>query len=547
MAESNEGVPEVFPRVFVIGARGRCGRGAVEMAHKMGVPKSNITEWNTAETKGKGPFAEILECDIFVNCILLKEEIPPFLTKEMLDTDERSLSIVVDVSCDPNSPNNPLPFYDACTSFKQPSVRVSLPKSSKPLDVVAIDHLPSLLPRESSTRFANDSTPHLLKLDQNRKRMNADRRSRLRDVKIFCQQVQSHVLYVFNIEMGFKVTVECSRDRVFKDEEFARISGVDMVPEGSWVDAPKEAFILGIKELAKSLAPIPHTHIYFAHAYDNQNGWAEVLNRFIKGGGRILDVEYMTDEYDRRVAAAFPPLAGFAGMAVGISAWCHQQMSPQTPMPAIKPYGQGSLLIEDLKTQLQDAAKARGLSECYPCVIIIGALGRCGKGAIDLAQKVGLPSSCIAKWDTKETQQGGPFEEILQYDIFVNCINLMKKIPPFMTRKVLDTDQRKLSVIVDVSCDVTNPNNPLPFCESVTSLQQPCKTLQLSNSTTPLDIVAIDNLPSLLPRESSIQFANSIMPYLLKLPEVDTHPVWVRAGKKFEEKAAEVLYHNVKC
>lgn len=41
-----------------------------------------------------------------------------------------------------------------------------------------------------------------------------------------------------------------------------------------------------------------------------------------------------------------------------------------------------------------------------------------------------------------------------------------------------------------------------------------------SNSTKPLDIVAIDNLPSLLPRESSIQFADSIMPYLLKLPEV---------------------------
>lgn len=41
-----------------------------------------------------------------------------------------------------------------------------------------------------------------------------------------------------------------------------------MVPEGSWVDAPKEAFILGIKELAKSLTPIPHTHIYFAHAYN---------------------------------------------------------------------------------------------------------------------------------------------------------------------------------------------------------------------------------------------------------------------------------------
>ena len=32
-----------------------------------------------------------------------------------------------------------------------------------------------------------------------------------------------------------------------------------------------------------------------------------------------------------------------------------------------------------------------GLHECYPRVIIIGALGRCGKGAIDLAQKAGIP------------------------------------------------------------------------------------------------------------------------------------------------------------
>ena len=41
-----------------------------------------------------------------------------------------------------------------------------------------------------------------------------------------------------------------------------------MVPEGSWVDAPKEAFILGIKELTVSLYPISQTHIYFAHVYN---------------------------------------------------------------------------------------------------------------------------------------------------------------------------------------------------------------------------------------------------------------------------------------
>lgn len=37
------------------------------------VQRSHITEWDIAETQGKGPFPEILEYDIFVNCILLNE------------------------------------------------------------------------------------------------------------------------------------------------------------------------------------------------------------------------------------------------------------------------------------------------------------------------------------------------------------------------------------------------------------------------------------------------------------------------------------------
>ena len=35
-------------------------------------------------------------------------------------------------------------------------------------------------------------------------------------------------------------------------------------------------------------------------------------------------------------------------------------------------------------------------------------------------------STHIAKWDINETKAGGPFEEILQYDIFVNNIKLTK-------------------------------------------------------------------------------------------------------------------------
>ena len=34
--------------------------------------------------------------------------------------------------------------------------------------------------------------------------------------------------------------------------------------------------------------------------------------------------------------------------------------------------------------------------------------------------------STIAEWDLDETKLGGPFKEILDYDILVNCILLME-------------------------------------------------------------------------------------------------------------------------
>ena len=40
-----------------------------------------------------------------------------------------------------------------------------------------------------------------------------------------------------------------------------------MVPAGSWVTAPTEAIILGLKELPHSEDPISQRHIFFAHAY----------------------------------------------------------------------------------------------------------------------------------------------------------------------------------------------------------------------------------------------------------------------------------------
>lgn len=140
--------------------------------------------------------------------------------------------------------------------------------------------------------------------------------------------------------------------------------------------------ILGLKELPESDEPLQHSHIQFAHCFKRQGGWSKVLARFARGGGSLYDLEFLTDEQGRRVAA-FGFYAGFAGAAAGILAFAAQREGHK--LGALKPYGNEGEMIEALQGTLK-GTRVRAL--------VIGALGRCGRGAVDLLRKVGL-AECV--------------------------------------------------------------------------------------------------------------------------------------------------------
>lgn len=146
------------PTAIVIGALGRVGSGARDLCAAMEVP---VTPWDMAETASGGPFPEILDHALFLNCILAMPGVPVFVPPEAR-TAPRTLRVIGDIACDPDSPFNPIPIYDQATSWAKPVTRV---QDAPPLDVMAIDNLPSLLPRESSLDFAEQLLPHLLTLD----------------------------------------------------------------------------------------------------------------------------------------------------------------------------------------------------------------------------------------------------------------------------------------------------------------------------------------------------------------------------------------------
>lgn len=339
------------------------------------------------------------------------------------------------------------------------------------------------------------------------------------------------------LDAGYKVYVEDSEQSIFKAQEYADV-GAEIVPAGSWKLAPSDRIIIGLKELPENETfPLVHEHIQFAHCYKDQAGWQDVLKRFPAGKGTLYDLEFLENDQGRRVAA-FGFYAGFAGAAIGVLDWAFKQLHDDSEnLPAVNPYPNETELVNHVKKELASALeKTQGV---YPKCLVIGALGRCGSGALDLFRKIGIPEDNLLKWDMKETAKGGPFAEIVQSDIFINCIYLSSPIPPFIDLASLNQDDRKLRSIVDVSADTTNPHNPIPVYTVATVFNDPTVPVETSQGPK-LSVCSIDHLPSLLPREASEFFSKDLMPYLLQLDNRNTDPVWLRAKSLFDRHVARL-------
>ena len=321
------------------------------------------------------------------------------------------------------------------------------------------------------------------------------------------------------IAAGINVTVEESSVRAIPIDGY-RATGADIAPENSWPDAPEDAVIFGLKELPEDGTPLPHRHIMFGHAFKGQHSGRALLERFKAGGGTLYDLEYLVDEDGTRVAA-FGYWAGYAGAAITLKAWAAQQSGGLCPPVSTYP-GKDALLADLLKD----------LNGATPSAIVIGALGRVGTGAADLCTAMGITPT---RWDMAETASGGPFPEILDHNIFLNCIFARPGTPVFVPRSALEAP-RQLTAIGDVACDPDSDYNPVPLYSEATSWAAPVTRV---HNAPPMDVMAIDNLPSLLPVESSEDYAEQLLPSLRTLRNLEGG-VWGRAAATFAQHMQDV-------
>jgi alpha-aminoadipic semialdehyde synthase len=362
-----------------------------------------------------------------------------------------------------------------------------------------------------------------------------------------------------------EIVVQTSDNRVFPDVDFES-AGARVSKDLSDCDV-----ILGVKEIPVAVFQADKAYLFFAHVIKGQPYNMPMLRRMLELNCTLIDYEKIIDDRGARLIA-FGRFAGIAGMIDTL--WALGQRLDregiQNPFSDIRRAIDYENL-ESAKRAIEESSrriKAEGIPRAlFPIVCGFAGYGNVSQGAQEIlgalpvreiepaALNSELPNDVhhvykvvfkeehlvepIAAADVFELQDyyGHPekyrscFEGYLPYlTVLMNCVYWDARYPRLVTRKNLDDLQRrsknpKLRVIGDISCDVegaieatlktTEPGNPVYVYEPSTG-----EVRDGVEGHGPV-ILAVDILPTELPREASEWFGAALSPFVPALLRAD--------------------------
>jgi len=291
----------------------------------------------------------------------------------------------------------------------------------------------------------------------------------------------------------FDVFVESSPTRCYSDEDYQAV-GATVIPAGTWTTIP-HAVILGLKALRAGEEPTEtQTLLHFAHAYYQQAGWQETLRSLRRCA--FVDYEFLVGVDGRRMLS-FCDAAGRMGALLVLMAYYGLSVTG------------GSYDVSRMEDRIREAKQR---ADAVPRILLLGH-GVVGSAAHRVLQRLGLEGT------VKRSQDQVTAEDILGSDLLIHTIRIPSEglgRGPFLTDADIDRPGRRLRWIVDISCDLEHPENPLPIYRRYGTWEQPVQRLRESP---PLDLLAVPYLPSFDPVRSSDEFSSRLVWYL---PEVVT-------------------------
>lgn len=295
------------------------------------------------------------------------------------------------------------------------------------------------------------------------------------------------------IKNGFSVYIESSPNRIFQDIEYISVGGI--ITTQPWYNKKfKNYLIIGIKELDNINKLNSHTHMYFSHSYLSQLGSQEILSQFKKTSSIILDFEYFYGGINiiTKRLISFSYYAGIVGAYLGLRQYLLKKSGLE--LSNLTYFESVNVLINNLKLFLDfNLFKQNDIA-------IIGPNGSTAQGVKYILDSLGIGFEPIYKYTSKNNLD--------KYSILFNCIKLDLEQDEIWFS--LDKSYFSNIIIVDISCDYSKPNNPIKIYNNKTTWENP-----IFKPNKFIDIIAIENLPSLIPLESSNYFSNILTNKLL--------------------------------
>ncbi|MCK4235866.1 MAG: hypothetical protein KAX38_02025 [Candidatus Krumholzibacteria bacterium] len=387
---------------------------------------------------------------------------------------------------------------------------------------------------------------------------------------------------------GIEVMVQPSDIRVFKEIDYETVGAA--VNE----DLSSCKVVFGIKEMPSSFFREAGTYVFFSHVIKGQKYNMPMLKRMMELGCNLIDYERVVDESNRRLIF-FGKQAGMAGMLEALVAFGRRLdiEGVQNPFSSIRrPLDYES--VSEIKVALEVLGswiKAVGLpQEIVPVVVGLTGYGNVSLGAQEMLdilpvkeispgelpnitretegvdstifkvvfreEDLVLPKSSNTIFELQDyydhpEKYVGRFEDYIPYlSVLVNCIFWTKDYPRLLTKRYLKEHwpELRLKVIGDISCDVngsiegttkhTEPGDPNFIYEPGTD-----STKDGLEGDGPV-IMAVDILPSEIPRDSSIYFSGVLKDFMPAIAGADYSVAFEELDLPDPIKRAVILYHG---
>lgn len=329
-----------------------------------------------------------------------------------------------------------------------------------------------------------------------------------------------------------EIKVESSDIRIFSDEQYSNL-GIEVTTDITDCDV-----LFGVKEVPIA-ALIPNKkYFFFSHTLKKQPYNQKLLQAILEKNIDLYDHETIVDaNYNRLIG--FGRYAGIVGTYNAIRAFGIKFELFQLPK-AVALSGK-TALVEKLKRQILP-----------PIKIVLTGCGKVGTGAKEILDAMKIKEVSIENYlnkiysepvyvqidvlDYNKRKDGqvlekshffrNPKEYVSDFERFTKVSDIFlaghfygNDAPVILSRDMLMAKDCKIKIVADISCDV---NGPIACTLRASTIEEPLYGyLPSKNKEVPYShpaaivVMAVDNLPCELPKDSSEGFGEMFMKYVI--------------------------------